>query len=80
MATKTTIIIGITILIAISTYLVYPKAVTFFAIDSCLDQGGRWDYKNGNCDLGLESQNKTLTKGPENFNRQSSNPISQKSP
>ncbi len=30
--------------------------VTFFAIDSCLDQGGRWDYKDGNCDESHESK------------------------
>jgi hypothetical protein len=77
MTIKTSTIIVISVLIAISTYLAYPKVVTFFEIDSCLDQGGRWNYKDGNCDQGLESQNKTLSKEGENLNRQTTQPTGQ---
>ena len=56
MTTKSTIIFGITVLLAIMTYLAYPRVRTFFATDSCLDQGGRWNYQKGNCDIGTEPE------------------------
>ncbi len=61
--TRTATMLGITVLIVILTCLVYPKVVAFFAIDSCLYQGGRWDHKNGVCDEGLESQ-KSVSRQP----------------
>jgi hypothetical protein len=27
-----------------------PKAVRWFAIDGCLDSGGRWDYARNQCE------------------------------
>lgn len=53
MTTKTITLLGVIVLL-ILTYLAYPKAKTFFVIDSCLDQGGKWNYQNQTCDKGPE--------------------------
>jgi hypothetical protein len=66
---KTIKIIGITILFIALTYFGYVKVSRFFAIDSCLDRGGRWNYKTNQCELdsnllvqGITSSNWTFDK------------------
>lgn len=54
MTTKTITILAITAFLIILTCLSYPKVKTFFAIDSCLDQGEKWDYKRGRCEQEIE--------------------------
>jgi hypothetical protein len=51
MTVKTIKILGITILFIALTYFGYVKVSRFLAIDSCLDRGGRWNYKTNQCEL-----------------------------
>jgi hypothetical protein len=51
MTTKTVAIIAVSVLLIILARLAYPRVTTFFAIDSCLDRGGSWNYQNQNCDM-----------------------------
>jgi hypothetical protein len=48
---KSIILLIAGLLIALISFLTYPRIKRFFKIDSCLDSGGRWNYKTGQCEF-----------------------------
>tara|TARA_B100000809_G_scaffold97161_1_gene95682 strand:+ start:4749 stop:5006 length:258 start_codon:yes stop_codon:yes gene_type:complete len=54
---KRLIIIIIGILLILTGIWGYPKIHQFFKIDSCLDKGGRWNYKTKECEFESNTKN-----------------------
>jgi hypothetical protein len=50
MTRRNWILIGVAILAAVVGLLLWMRFGEFWAIDSCLDSGGVWDYAAGKCE------------------------------
>ena len=50
MRLKSILLYSIVLLLALISIVSYPWIKRFFQIDSCLDIGGSWNYKTGQCD------------------------------
>ena len=48
---KSIILIFAALIIVLISFFVYPRIKRFFQIDSCLDSGGRWNYKTKRCEF-----------------------------
>ena len=51
---KVKVIFGVSITIILLT-VIYVKVNRFIEIDSCLDNGGRWNYEQEQCDRVLKT-------------------------
>jgi hypothetical protein len=59
---KRTILILFIIIVGFGGIFVYLKSTDFFAIDKCLDSGGRWNYNEKKCEYSKDTL--TIEKSP----------------
>lgn len=53
---KRKVLIGLSLLAIVAVAIaLWPRAKHFFDVDSCLDSGGAYDYKLGQCYFGEEA-------------------------